>query len=251
MKRGGTYIVMEGPQFSTLAESNLYREQWNCDVIGMTNMPEAKLAREAEICYATVAMVTDYDCWHPDHDDVTVDMVLKVLFKNADMAKALIKATVRCAPRATTIARKAAAMRSTTRSSRPKLTAIRWRWRSRRDYRARLQEGLAPVLVAGRPSRTIWLEADGASVGIIDQTRLPHDLVTLTLTTLDQAAHAIRLMQVRGAPLIGAAAAYGMALAMRADPADAALACRGQDASRRHGRPRSICAGRSKKCGVS
>jgi 5'-methylthioadenosine phosphorylase len=94
MKRGGTYVVMEGPQFSTLAESNLYREQWNCDVIGMTNMPEAKLAREAELCYATVAMVTDYDCWHPDHDHVTVDMILKVLFKNADIAKALIKAVV-------------------------------------------------------------------------------------------------------------------------------------------------------------
>jgi 5'-methylthioadenosine phosphorylase len=93
VKRGGTYIVMEGPQFSTLAESNLYRS-WNCDVIGMTNMPEAKLAREAEICYATVAMVTDYDSWHPDHDHVTVDMVLKVLFQNADKAKALVKATV-------------------------------------------------------------------------------------------------------------------------------------------------------------
>lgn len=94
LKRGGTYIVMEGPQFSTMAESDLYREQWNCDVIGMTNMPEAKLAREAEICYATVAMVTDYDCWHPDHDAVTVEMILRVLHKNADMAKALIKAVV-------------------------------------------------------------------------------------------------------------------------------------------------------------
>jgi 5'-methylthioadenosine phosphorylase len=93
VKRGGTYLVMEGPQFSTKAESNLYRS-WNCDVIGMTNMPEAKLAREAEMCYATVAMVTDYDCWHPDHDHVTVDMVLKVLFQNADKAKALVKATV-------------------------------------------------------------------------------------------------------------------------------------------------------------
>ncbi|MBT8001708.1 MAG: S-methyl-5'-thioadenosine phosphorylase, partial [Rhodospirillales bacterium] len=70
--RGGTYLVMEGPQFSTLAESELYRS-WNCDVIGMTNMPEAKLAREAEMCYATVAMVTDFDCWHPDHDHVTVE----------------------------------------------------------------------------------------------------------------------------------------------------------------------------------
>jgi 5'-methylthioadenosine phosphorylase len=88
--RGGTYLVMEGPQFSSLAESELYRS-WNCDVIGMTNMPEAKLAREAEICYATVAMVTDYDCWHPNHDDVTVDAIVKVLLENADRARALVK----------------------------------------------------------------------------------------------------------------------------------------------------------------
>ena len=82
LKRGGTYLVMEGPQFSTLAESRLYRS-WGCDLIGMTNMPEAKLAREAEICYATVAMVTDYDCWHPGHDAVTVDMIVGVLLANA------------------------------------------------------------------------------------------------------------------------------------------------------------------------
>ena len=88
--RGSTYLVMEGPQFSSLAESELYRS-WQCDVIGMTNMPEAKLAREAEICYATVAMVTDYDCWHPNHDDVTVDAIVKVLLANADMARALVK----------------------------------------------------------------------------------------------------------------------------------------------------------------
>jgi 5'-methylthioadenosine phosphorylase len=88
--RGGTYLVMEGPQFSSLAESELYRA-WQCDVIGMTNMPEAKLAREAEICYATVAMVTDYDCWHPNHDDVTVDAIIKVLLENADKARALVK----------------------------------------------------------------------------------------------------------------------------------------------------------------
>lgn len=88
--RGGTYLVMEGMQFSTLAESELYRN-WQCDVIGMTNMPEAKLAREAEICYATVAMVTDYDCWHPDHDNVTVDAIVKVLLANADRARALVK----------------------------------------------------------------------------------------------------------------------------------------------------------------
>ncbi len=91
--RGGTYLVMEGPQFSTVAESNLYR-QWGCDVIGMTNMPEAKLAREAEMCYASVAMVTDYDCWHPDHDAVTVEQVVKVLLENADRARALVKAVV-------------------------------------------------------------------------------------------------------------------------------------------------------------
>jgi 5'-methylthioadenosine phosphorylase len=88
--RGGTYLVMEGPQFSSLAESVLYRS-WQCDVIGMTNMPEAKLAREAEICYATVAMVTDYDCWHPNHDDVTVEAIVKVLLANADKARALVK----------------------------------------------------------------------------------------------------------------------------------------------------------------
>ena len=87
--RGGTYIVMEGPQFSTQAESHLYRS-WGCSVIGMTNMPEAKLAREAEICYATVAMVTDYDCWHPDHDHVTVEQVVKVVIANADKARGLV-----------------------------------------------------------------------------------------------------------------------------------------------------------------
>ena len=91
--RGGTYLVMEGPQFSTRAESLLY-QQWGCHVIGMTNMPEAKLAREAELCYASLAMVTDYDCWHPDHDAVTVEQVVKVLFSNADTARALVKAVV-------------------------------------------------------------------------------------------------------------------------------------------------------------
>ena len=89
-QRGGTYIVMEGPQFSTLAESNLYRS-WKADVIGMTNIPEAKLAREAEIRYASVSMVTDYDCWHPDHDNVDVQKVIKVLLGNAAKAKNMIK----------------------------------------------------------------------------------------------------------------------------------------------------------------
>ncbi len=94
VSRGGTYLVMEGMQFSSLAESELYRS-WKCDVIGMTNMPEAKLAREAEICYATVAMVTDFDCWHPDHDNVTVDAIVRVLLENADRARALVKAVAR------------------------------------------------------------------------------------------------------------------------------------------------------------
>ncbi len=87
----GTYLVMEGPQFSTLAESQLYRS-WNCDVIGMTNMPEAKLAREAELCYASVAMVTDFDCWHPDHDAVNVEAIVKVLLENADKARNMVRA---------------------------------------------------------------------------------------------------------------------------------------------------------------
>ena len=89
-QKGGIYIVMEGPQFSTLAESNLYRS-WNADVIGMTNMPEAKLAREAEIRYASVSMVTDFDCWHPDHENVDVQQVVKILLKNAEKAKKMIK----------------------------------------------------------------------------------------------------------------------------------------------------------------
>jgi len=89
-QKNGTYVVMEGPQFSTLAESNLYRS-WKADVIGMTNMPEAKLAREAEIRYASVSMVTDYDCWHPDHENVDVQKVIKVLLDNASKAKSMIK----------------------------------------------------------------------------------------------------------------------------------------------------------------
>ena len=91
---GGTYVVMEGPQFSTLAESNLYRT-WGADVIGMTNMPEAKLAREAEIRYSTVAMVTDYDCWHPDHEEVDVSMVIQTLMKNAANAQNMIKEIIK------------------------------------------------------------------------------------------------------------------------------------------------------------
>ena len=91
--RGGTYVCMEGPQFSTLAESNLYRS-WGMDIIGMTNLQEAKLAREAEICYATMALVTDYDCWHPDHDSVTVELIIANLTQNARTAQRVITDTV-------------------------------------------------------------------------------------------------------------------------------------------------------------
>ena len=96
-KRGGTYVCMEGPQFSTKAESNVYRS-WGMDVIGMTNLQEAKLAREAELCYVSVSMVTDYDCWHPGHDAVTVDQVVAVLAKNAENAAKVLRATIAAMP---------------------------------------------------------------------------------------------------------------------------------------------------------
>ena len=96
-KPGGTYVCMEGPQFSTRAESNLYRS-WGADIIGMTNLQEAKLAREAEICYATLAMVTDYDCWHPEHDAVTVEQVVAVLNRNSANAARVMRAAVAAMP---------------------------------------------------------------------------------------------------------------------------------------------------------
>src|SRR5213075_757120 len=97
VKLGGTYLCMEGPAFSTLAESNLYRS-WGMDVIGMTNLQEAKLAREAEMCYTTIAMVTDYDCWHPHHDSVTVDQIVAVLIKNAENACSVVHNSVAAMP---------------------------------------------------------------------------------------------------------------------------------------------------------
>ncbi|QNI37597.1 S-methyl-5'-thioadenosine phosphorylase [Edaphobacter albus] len=102
-KSGGTYVCMEGPQFSTRAESNLYRS-WGADVIGMTNLQEAKLAREAEICYATMAMVTDYDCWHEGHDDVTVDQIVAVMHQNATNAQKVVRAAVAALPQEKTCA---------------------------------------------------------------------------------------------------------------------------------------------------
>jgi len=98
VKVGGTYICIEGPQFSTKAESNVYR-RWGMDVIGMTNLQEAKLAREAELCYATIAMVTDYDCWHPEHDSVTVDQIVACLLKNAENACKVVREAVRTLPK--------------------------------------------------------------------------------------------------------------------------------------------------------
>jgi 5'-methylthioadenosine phosphorylase len=98
VKLGGTYLCMEGPQFSTKAESNIYRS-WGMDIIGMTNLQEAKLAREAEMCYVTVAMVTDYDCWHPHHDSVTVDQIVAVLLKNAENACAVVRESVATMPK--------------------------------------------------------------------------------------------------------------------------------------------------------
>ena len=127
--RGGTYLVMEGPQFSTKAESELYRS-WGCSVIGMTNMPEAKLAREAELNYATVAMVTDFDCWHPDHDHVTVEAVVRVLLDNADKARALVQRVVPEIGQPRELCPAAATTRWTTRSSRRATCAIRSWWRS-------------------------------------------------------------------------------------------------------------------------
>ena len=191
----------------------------------MTNMPEAKLAREAEICYASVAMVTDFDCWHPDHDAVTVQDIIRVLNSNADKAKALV-------------ARLAADLPARARAVPDRFGP---RARHRFDHRAggarsRFGEearrgggpGAAIMKVDGRHFRSIWLEPDGWSVGAIDQRRLPHEFVVARIESVDAAAEAIRAMLVRGAPLIGATAAYGIALAMRADPSDAALdqACR-------------------------
>ena len=124
VRRGGTYIVMEGPQFSTLAESRLYRS-WGCDVIGMTNMPEAKLAREAELCYATVAMVTDFDSWHEDHGTVDITKIVAVMYANADRAKALVAALARDFRASTSRARSAPTRRSNTPSSPRRRSATR------------------------------------------------------------------------------------------------------------------------------
>jgi 5'-methylthioadenosine phosphorylase len=109
--RGGTYLCIEGPQFSTRAESELYRA-WGMDVIGMTNVHEARLAREAEICYSTLAMVTDYDCWHPDHESVTADQIIQNLVRNAAMAKAVLRAAVQRLPREPRTCECATALRS-------------------------------------------------------------------------------------------------------------------------------------------
>ena len=173
--QGGTYVCMEGPQFSSLAESLTYKAQ-GYSVIGMTNMPEAKLAREAEICYASVAMVTDFDCWHPDHDAVTVQDIIRVLNSNADKAKALVARLARDFPREhepcpigsdraldTALDHGAGSARSA--NCLKKLDAV-------------AGHGCCRLMkVDGRHFRSIWLEHDGWSVGAIDQRRLPHEFV--------------------------------------------------------------------------
>ncbi len=218
--RGGTYVCIEGPQFSTLAESLTYQAQ-GYSVIGMTNMPEAKLAREAEICYASVAMVTDFDCWHPDHDAVTVGDIIRVLNANAEKARHLVARLARDFPRihepcpiGSDRALDAAADHG----------ARGARWRVVEKARCGGRKSIASMKVDGRHFRSIWVEPDGWTIGAIDQRRLPHEFVLARMTDCDGAAEAIRTMLVRGAPLIGATAAYGVALAMRSDPSDAALA---------------------------
>ena len=187
----------------------------------MTNMPEAKLAREAELCYATVAMVTDYDCWHPDHDHVTVEQIIAVLLANAD--------------------RRARSSRRVPRiAARPEALPARLphRARPRPDHRARgarsggaaqARRGGGPraegreMKVGGQPMRTIWREPDGAGRHHRSDAAAASTSRSPGCERCAEAAHAIRAMQVRGAPLIGATAAYGVALALRADAGDAAL----------------------------
>src|SRR6201992_1029678 len=221
--RAGTYICMEGPQFSTYAESMTYKGLGYA-VIGMTNMPEAKLAREAEICYATAAMVTDFDCWHPDHDAVTVQDIIRVLTSNADKAKALVARLARDFPRE----HEPCPVGSDRALDTALITAPEARdpelLRKLDAVAGRVLRASCPaVKVDGKHLRGMRRDPDGWSVGAIDQRRLPHEFVVARLTNCAEAADAIRSMLVRGAPLIGATAAYGMALAMRDDRSDAAM----------------------------
>ena len=188
---GGTYLVMEGPQFSSLAESKMYRT-WKADVIGMTNMPEAKLAREAEIRYCTVAMVTDFDCWHPDHDEVDVPTVIKTLKQNASNAQSMIIEIIK-----------------TFHSFSPKDdpandcldTAIitQPRYQSKKTIQ-KLKHIAGRVLkkkmkIKGKEYRTIWF--DNNVVKIIDQTKLPHQFIIKDLKTVEDSINAIKTMEVR------------------------------------------------------
>ena len=180
---------MEGPQFSTLAESNLYRN-WDCDIIGMTNMPEAKLAREAEICYATVGMVTDYDCWHPGHDHVSVDTIIKVLSDNAQNARNLVKEVIPrifenigsyCSQGCQSALDNALITAPEARDPKmiKKLSTV--------AGRVLLDEQTTLMRVDGVPYRTIWLAEDGWRVKIIDQRELPHKFVITSLETVVDA----------------------------------------------------------------
>ena len=171
--RGGTYVCIEGPQFSSLAESLTYKAQ-GYSVIGMTNMPEAKLAREAEICYASVAMVTDFDCWHPDHDAVTVQDIIRVLNSNAEKARALVARLARDFPREHEPC--------PIGSDRALDTALITAPEARDPELLKKLDAVAgrvlrAMKVDGRHFRSIWVEPDGWTVGAIDQRRLPHEFV--------------------------------------------------------------------------
>ena len=210
-------------------------------------MPEAKLAREAELCYATVAMVTDFDCWHPDHDHVQVADVIAVLRREQRQGAAAARRT-----RSRGSARR--------RRERAVPARLRSRARERDPDRARgaRSRALSPARRGRRPRardevstarwrRTIELAADGRAVDVLDQARLPYEVAWRRLATLDDVARAIRDMHVRGAPLIGATAAYGVALALppsRPTPPSTTRAPR----SPRRARPRSTCGGRSTRC---
>ena len=211
---------MEGPQFSSLAESLTYKAQ-GYSVIGMTNMPEAKLAREAEICYASVAMVTDFDCWHPDHDAVTVQDIIRVLNSNADKAKALVARLARDLPREHEPC--------PIGSDRALDTALITAPEARDPALLRKLDAVAGRVLAVREGRRQAFPQHLARARRLfgrarsTRRRLPHEFVIVELANCRSGSRAIRTMLVRGAPLIGATAAYGIALAMRDDRSDANL----------------------------
>ena len=207
---GGTYLVMEGPQFSSLSESKLYRS-WKADVIGMTNMPEAKLAREAEIRYCTVAMVTDFDCWHPDHDEVDVPTVVKTLTNNSKNAQNMILEIIKTFKSFNPKGDPANDCLDNAIITQPKYQTKKIK-KKLKIIAGRVLKIINFMRIQGKKFRTIWFENN--IVKIIDQTKLPHNFIIKNLKTVRDAINAIKTMEVRGAPLIGATAAYGLVLSI-------------------------------------